>query len=269
LAIQTNKSDVMKNKILLIAAVFSTAVTFGQDLTSKKGEVILPEAGDWAVGFEASPFLNYAGNLFNSGNTSPVANFLDTGMTIYGKYFVDEQTAYRVRLRLGFGTTTTTSLVPDLAATAAPGDEVEDEVKAGYNNFTIGVGMEKRKGSTRLQGFYGGEFMVSLIGNKTEFSYGNEIQNQGTRVTEIKGRPGFGVGLRGFIGVEYFIFPKISVAAEYGWGVALKSLGEGETVTATWNGTAEEKVTTKTGTQSSFGIDTDNNNGSLRMMFHF
>jgi hypothetical protein len=259
----------MKKKVLLVAALFTSAITFGQDLTSKKGEVILPEAGDWAIGFDATPFLDYAGNLFNSGNTAPTANFLDSGMTIYGKYFVDAQTAYRARVRIGFGSETTTSLVPDLSAGATPGDEVENEVKNSYNNIGIGVGMEKRKGSTRLQGFYGGELMVSFSGAKTEYSYGNDIQDEGAQLNEVKQGSRFGVGVRGFIGVEYFIFPKISVAAEYGWGVALSSIGEGETTNTTWDGTTEEKITTKTGTYSAFGIDTDNNGGMLRMMFHF
>ena len=50
-----------------------------QDLTSKKGETMLPEAGDWAVQFDAAPFLNYAGNLFNAGATAPGADFVNAG----------------------------------------------------------------------------------------------------------------------------------------------------------------------------------------------
>ncbi|MCB0380481.1 MAG: hypothetical protein KDD24_04440 [Flavobacteriales bacterium] len=59
----------MKKRLLFVAAIFAATATFAQDgLTSKKGEAYLPEAGDWAIGIDANPFLNYAGNLFN-GNT--------------------------------------------------------------------------------------------------------------------------------------------------------------------------------------------------------
>ena len=56
----------MKKKVLFVASLFLATATFAQDgLTSKKGEAYLPEAGDWALGFDANPFLNYAGNMFN------------------------------------------------------------------------------------------------------------------------------------------------------------------------------------------------------------
>ncbi|MEJ6680882.1 MAG: hypothetical protein QNL21_02200, partial [Flavobacteriales bacterium] len=59
---------------------------------SKKGESMLPEAGDYAIGFDAAPFLNYVGNFLNSGATSPTADFM-TGYdaAITGKYFKDAQ----------------------------------------------------------------------------------------------------------------------------------------------------------------------------------
>ena len=285
----------MKKTVLMISAILVSAVTFAQDLTSKKGETILPEAGDWAIGFEATPFLNYAGNLFNSGNSAPTANFLDSNMFIYGKYFVDAQTAYRAKIRVGFGSRKNGAFVTDdeaLAADPTSTDTKEDERKVSYSRIAIGFGLEKRKGNTRLQGFYGGEVMVSLGSDKTTYDYGNSFTtanlapttndfggNLGTtpdgragRATESKEGSTFGVGVRGFIGAEYFIFPKISIAAEYGWGVGMQSTGESEVTLETLNnaGTASEKVTTKTTTKSSeFGLDTDNTGGNLRIMFHF
>ena len=62
----------MKKRVLLVASIFAATFTFAQDgaeLTSKKGETILPEAGDYAIGFNAAPFLNYAGNLFSSAGS--------------------------------------------------------------------------------------------------------------------------------------------------------------------------------------------------------
>ncbi|MBR9831853.1 hypothetical protein GYB57_06890 [bacterium] len=65
----------MKKKMFFaVAAVLISGVTMGQEvLTSKKGVPILPEAGDYAIGVDATLFLDYTGNLFNGnlGNTSP------------------------------------------------------------------------------------------------------------------------------------------------------------------------------------------------------
>ena len=59
----------MKKTALALALAFGISGAFAQDLTSKKGEPYLPEAGDWSIGIDANPLLNYMGNLF-SGNTS-------------------------------------------------------------------------------------------------------------------------------------------------------------------------------------------------------
>ena len=46
----------MKKKYILLTMMLGGATVFAQDLTSKKGETMLPEAGDWAVQFDAAPF---------------------------------------------------------------------------------------------------------------------------------------------------------------------------------------------------------------------
>ena len=40
----------------------------------------------------------------------------------------------------------------------------------------------------------------------------------------MKDPSSFGVILRAFIGAEYFIAPKISITAEYGWGFGFTSI---------------------------------------------
>ena len=62
----------MKTKVFLLAIALGLgSFSFAQDddvLTGKDGAAILPAAGDWALGFDAAPILNYAGNMLN-GNT--------------------------------------------------------------------------------------------------------------------------------------------------------------------------------------------------------
>ena len=269
----------MKKTTLLMTLAFGVSSVFAQDLTSKKGEPILPEAGDWSIGIGAAPFLNYAGNFIggNGLNTAPTVNFLSTNQTILGKYFKDEQTAYRAGLRLNFGSASTTTKVPVVPATT-PATFVDDVTKIGGTNIGITVGMEKRRGKTRLQGFYGAEAGVALTTGKTTMTYGNAISATNpvaSRTTEVKTGAGFNFGLRAFIGAEYFIFPKISIGGEFGWGLALATTGEGETTTEGWDGTAVVSTLTKTGKTSSFGVDTDNMNsvfgpaGNIRLSLHF
>jgi len=261
----------MKKRILLIAAVFASSFVFGQDLTSKKGETILPEEGDYALGFDAAPFLNYVGNFLNSGATSPTADFATNNMAITGKMFADAQTAYRGSVRIGFG-----SASQDILFGGMNGDSLTDNTKTSYNAIVLGGGIEKRRGNTRVQGLYGGELLINLGGGKTVNEYAQDISatNPAARVTEAKVGGTFGLGVRGFAGVEVFVFPKTSIGFEYGWGLGFTSTGEGESTSEFWNGTAREEVTTKTGGSSTFGIDTDNGNmfgtgGRLNIIFHF
>lgn len=299
----------MKKKVLFVASIFLATATFAQDgLTSKKGEAYLPEAGDYALGFDGTPFLNYAGNLFNGNtNNTLTANWVGNtpSWTIVGKYFKDEKTAYRAKIRIGFGSTTTKNII-DTSGTSAPSTltaELTDEKKWSHFDLTLGGGIEKRRGNTRIQGFYGAELLISLHSEHTDYTYGdtradnhvarytdwtmynpssgvvgNAATTTGNAERDVKYTPGstFSIALRGFAGVEWFVAPKVSIAAEYGWGLAMSSTGTGERDTEEWatpqpGGTANTNIARKhnTGGGSSFGIDTDNNGGQLTIMFHF
>jgi len=322
----------MKNKSLLIATVFaaSAMTVSAQDLTSKKGETILPEAGDWAISFDAKPFLNYAGQLFsNAGATSPSVGYTNGyPWSIKGKMFKDATTAYRAGIRLGFGSKKWANDITqayDLTSTPPtyPNErpQVEDQYKAGYNGIVLTGGLELRRGKTRLQGYYGGELIFGMMGNKDAFTYGNNLFSGAQTATSafadasssyntdwtamgatansnLVTDDGFGnpariterktsmmmFGLRGFIGVEYFILPKISIGAEYGWGLGFTSTK----TTSTWESNDQSATpgTWVVGSfddetkSSGFAIDSDIQNnqtgsglfggtGSLNIIFHF
>lgn len=291
----------MKKRLLFVAAIFAATATFAQDgLTSKKGEAYLPEAGDWAIGFDANPFLNYAGNLFN-GNTS---NGIGSGATwfapnaaIYGKYFKDEKTAYRVMVRLGFGSAST-GYVADLYSNPADLEtkEFTNEVKTSYNNIVLGGGIEKRRGNTRIQGVYGAQLMIGFGGSSSETTYGlalgdssvtanggaiydlnstNPAPVAGQRTTKADNGSTFMLGINGFIGVEWFFAPKVSLGAEYAWGLSMTSNGESETTTERWGvapgGTTNSLITktSKGGKSSTFGLDNSISGARISLNFHF
>jgi hypothetical protein len=294
----------MKKSVLALAMAFGVTSAFAQELTSKKGEPILPEAGDWAISVDANPFLNYMGTFFGKQNSSgaPTFNFLGNQSVIMGKYFKDEKTAYRVGLNIGFNTQTTKNNVDQdnqPAHVDAPAVVVTD--KATYSTFGLGLtaGIEKRKGKTRLQGYYGAEAGIFVQTQGQTNTYGNSMgtgtsagtasspnsttfssvgvtsnsTNNGVpqivtsgsvpaRVTSDKLGTGFQFGVRGFAGVEYFVLPKISLGGEFGWGIGLKTTGSGSTTTQTMNaaGTSAISLTTKTAGSSGFTIGTDNKN---------
>ncbi len=301
----------MKKKVLFVASLFLATATFAQDgLTSKKGEAYLPEAGDWALGFDGTPFLDYAGNWFNgTSNNSVNATWVgnNPSMTIVAKHFKDESTAYRMKFRIGFGSTTntnihdTTGANPPISPITLTG-EVSDEMKTSNFMLTLGGGIEKRRGNTRIQGFYGGEVLISFGSSGEEYTYGDAgsgsstaatpnlhtatwtdnfttgttTQSNGERTVKVSNGSTMQIALRGFAGVEWFLAPKVSVAAEYGWGLAMTSQGDGERDTESYEiaspgGTTESLIQRKhnSGGNSSFGIDTDNNGGQITIMFHF
>ena len=264
----------MKTKAILIGlAIGLCSITTAQDAgNDTKGDAMLPEAGDWALGFDAVPLLNYAGNMFN-GNTGNTMNAAwdNSNMAITGKYFVDATTAYRGSLRLAMSSTAASTLTD--TSTSGDPSYIEDIANTSANVIVLGGGMEFRKGHGKVQGYYGGEVLIAMGGSSTSESYGLDLSdtNPFGRIVSIESGSTFGLSIRGFIGVEYFIMPKISIGAEYGWGLGFMSMGEGSATTDSWD-MADSKVvttTTTTGGSSVFGIDNDNNGGAIRLLFHF
>ncbi len=284
----------MKKHVLFSAAMVAAMTASAQtgEITSNRGENWLSQSGDWALTFDAQPLLNYAGNLFNNGtnNMSTVwllpngatgANNLSTnGIIIGGKKLIDANTAYRGKLRIGFGSTKNTDLVPAIPqpAGATQVATVEDVSKNGFFALNLGAGLEKRVGSTRVVGVYGGEFNVGLGSSKTTNEYGNALSNDNavTRTTETKNGSTFGLGLNAFAGIEWFCAPKISLSGEYTWGLALTSTGTSESTTETWNGTAVVTTTVEGDPDggnidktSTFSLDTGVSGLAIGVNFYF
>ncbi|MBN8694210.1 MAG: hypothetical protein J0L69_13530 [Bacteroidetes bacterium] len=326
----------MKKSIALLALAFGVTGAYAQDLTSKKGEPILPEAEDWSIGVDATPFLNYVGNMFGktANNVAPTWNNYGANQTIVGKKFKDAQNAYRAIVRIGYSNQSwKNEIAKPVASTSTPPtfpnkpEMVEDKYSRSSTFVGVGVGMEKRKGKTRLQGFYGADVFIWFSSSKDKFKYGNDLVQQNAASTidpdvdpvthstdwstipaaglatantgntglnagavqwrKLSEKSGgqFGLGVRAFIGAEYFILPKISLAGEFGWGVGVamnlksKTVYEAEGLNSAGDEVKGEiENTAKRGMQ--LILDTDRNaaagsqynltpNGTLRLNFHF
>lgn len=293
----------MIRKIALVAlclAAFSvsaqeTTTETVEPLKSKKGELILPQAGEWGLGIDATPFLNYLGNFFhgNSYNNSPSFNSAK-GVAITGKYMVDAKTAYRLRFALNRSSENAKNMVSDDSNQDPESKYVEDKISASSVNVVLGAGLEKRRGNGRVQGFYGAEALIGITSFNEKYSYGNnfdtdnngnsptttiwdgvgsidDVDNYSNRITEKKSGGQFSFGLNGFIGVEYFIAPKIALGGEVGYGINFRSNPKGKEVYEFYDfGNNEKKTETNESFNSTGRFDIGTSTfGSINLMFYF
>ena len=171
----------MKKSIALVAMAFGVSSAFAQDLTSKKGEPFLPEAGDYAIGIDATPFLNYFGNFFGKvdKNNAPTFDFHNKNYIITGKKFKDANNAYRAGIRVGLTNQSLKAQVIDVNTGSITYPTMpsfkEDKASRTSMNVALSAGVEKRRGKTRLQGIYGAEVALGLSSGSEKFTYGNEL----------------------------------------------------------------------------------------------
>jgi hypothetical protein len=287
----------MKKTFLTLTFILCSAfILNAQQLVSKKGIPILPQQGDIAIGVSATPFLDFVGNAAKINSTTAFSssaawNFLDpTQMYIYGKYFITDKTAIRGKIRIGMNSKSENAFPTKNGTTT--NEQVEDKWTRTTTNIILAAGIEKRRGYGRLQGFYGAEAMISLMGGqKDSYEYGNEISSTYISpnrydfngnvvgpnfITEKKNGTVFGLGLNAFIGVEYFFAPKMSVGGEFGWGIGINQssgvMGSGEVTYESWDA-VKSVVKTETietgGKVSTFSIDTKSTGGQIFLLFHF
>jgi hypothetical protein len=178
----------MKRLLCLFCCLFYMN-TFSQDMTTKKGEVILPEQGDWSIGTTVHPLSNFIFNLLSDSPTrdDDVPSFGDD-LYFYMKKFTSPARAVRYTFGANFN--------------------MDDETWS----MGLGYGVERRKGNTRLQGMWGyqGFFGVSDTFDSADLlSIPNAIYEDDYSMN---------VHVGVFIGCEYFILAKIAIGAEYHYG---------------------------------------------------
>lgn len=289
----------MKKLLTLAVAIFMVTQIFAQDqLTSKNGHVILPETGDYVLGFDAVPIIDFALNavniMNNTGQTAQHPGFVSGfANTLVGKYYVTDKLAYRGRLGINTTTAIAKSYGLDPLTATDPENILLMKTTNSNNSVFLGGGLEFRRGHNRLQGFYGGEAMLGFSSSKTKNKYEIEyntasatagyVNTGDSRILVSKSGTTFMLGVRGFVGVEYFVLPKISIAAEFGWGLGLTTSPRGKTETEYWDvkpgATGPTQYTEEVegnlgGWGFGFGVDDGvssalGGSAALSMLFHF
>jgi len=195
----------------------------GDRIMSKKGVVIGPEKGDIALGIDASPFLEYLGNMFKiSDENNPAPEFGFTAQNpgmIYVKRMRSDKSAIGLAFRLGF------SHEVDKDGTGIDSSNIDKYISSGAN---IGVKLNFERSPfmrSRVRGFYGWSTAVGLS-PYSGFSYSNpglylvgsykfkDALNTNANYLE-KGGNTVTLGVGGYAGVEYFIAPKVSVGGQF------------------------------------------------------
>jgi len=292
----------MKYKLSIIILAFGlSAMTLGQtdspegsdgpNLVSKKGVTILPEEGELAIGIDAWPFLNYLGSfLSNAGASAPWVDYPDIGglAGIYAKYMLSSNLAIRANFRGDFGSVSDIYVVPQSTLFYDPlaPQFVEDVVTATSNQLHLGVGIEKLRGKSRVQGKYGAELVFGYEKYTTAYNYGNSITNEFNRPATYNNiyngaerilndylDKGLYVGIRGFLGAEFFIGPKISLGGEFGYSFIYQWSQNRITEYQYWDSSAQQvstviRETNNTG-YDDFLLGIDQLDGSITLFLYF
>lgn len=284
----------MKKIFLLLVCAFCMSTVQAQDepLKGKEGQLILPETGDIGLGFNVIPFFNWFGNSFNNSTNNTYASrdkfFSVLGNNVVmGKYMLTEKTAARVHFGINTNAYSFTEFVQDDASND-PDMRVADVVAGSDGRYTVALGYEMRRGKRRIQGYYGADLVLNFNISNESFTYGNgftgsnivpsstnfggNINNAGgQRQLTSGGQTTFGIGVRPFIGVEYFVAPKLSIGAEFGWGIVYSTTFQSTEVWESFDAASGEIVidNEKQGAASSFSLGLDNMNGAVFMSFYF
>jgi len=265
----------LRNTLTLFSVLFFSATLFAQD--DKKTD-FLPMAGEFSIGFDAVPALDYVMDktrIFSNNAPSSAANMFSyqTPLTLVGRYMITDNQALRGKVRLGVSSTT--QLSEEAKVNGQPDEKVENSEKT--NSFVLGVELGKQHylSSRRLRGFWGYEGILNLSSaNNKKFEYGNDLRVygvDGARTLSSSNGLNIGIGARGFVGAEYFFANRMSLSVEYGYALNYAMQTNGTIEEEQWTeGTKELKNVESDNFRKSRGLilDVDNASGSITLSFY-
>lgn len=209
---------------------------------SKNLDDILPKSGDLALGLDASPILNYLGNMFNnSQNNDPKTYLNTTSPVVYMRYYLSSNLAIRARAQWSGTKGVYTFEVDDQAALAKDPlsrAKVEDRQVVRHNSWKFGAGAQYFRGYGRLRGFVGGDFDYKVGRSVTRYYYGNKMtkdnkapltfrrMHEKQRSLVQDGGWMHHIGAAGFVGVEYYFLPKMCLGIETGVSMSAELRGK-------------------------------------------
>jgi hypothetical protein len=282
------KKIIISSLIILVSyAINAQEAIKDSVLRSKKGIPVLPQKGDWAIGADALPYLEYVGNIFN--NTQGNSLNLDD-QTLYGRYFISDNTAIRASLHIdGENHLNQVYVADDAAHVADPlsNAKTTDTYKYIYSYHSLELAYQKFRGYGRLRGFYGANVGFGFSRERYKYTYGNPISvanptphigygsyTNGKRVLEIDNGNTKSIMVGVLAGVEYYFAPKICIGGEISLSLSSSWNSQGDGKYERLNGSiveeSKEAITPKGRDNTIFATNSPSNyRGSLYLMFHF
>ncbi len=176
----------------------------------------MPQAGDWGVGIDATPFFQYFGNLLSQNGNPYVPGFAFTAQypgSLYVKYKPSSKTTLRMIINLGVSY--------DVDRTPNNSNPAEyNEYKTTALALGAIFGFEKNLSIVgRVNAFYGFQggvqkipFTSGTVTGKIEFT--NKVNATQNYIEEGGNQLQFVAG--GFGGLEFFFLPRVALAGEVG-----------------------------------------------------
>ncbi len=233
-----------------LSLLLISPMLIGQEQEVKKDHSeLFPKAGNFSLGLDMSNMIKFIGNSFSSnGRTNfpsnsmvdPSSTAVSVNPTIYGRYFLTDNVATRIRLGIGVNNSTSRRFVyDDVANIGNPFnndpllyEKTVDEFKRRNSRYELGIGLEKRKNLWRMQGYGGAEVFAAYIHQKATYTYGNAFSltnqtpttydfsrstviNATQRTLDTKGGNTIHYGTGLYAGADFFITRNISIGAEF------------------------------------------------------
>ncbi len=267
--------DMRKITLTIFSISVLSVALFAQE---KKKTDFLPLAGEFSIGFDAVPALDYAMDktrVFSNTAPSSAAGMFSyqTPLTLVGRYMITDDQALRGKVRLGVSSSSQFS--EEAKVNGQPDEKVENTEKT--NSFVLGVELGKQHylSSRRLRGFWGYEGILNLasVDNKN-YEYGNDLRvygEDGSRSLSSSNGLNIGIGARGFVGAEYFFANRMSLSVEYGYALNYNIQTNGTIVEEQWTeNTKELKEVESDNFKKARGLnlDVDNASGSITLSFY-
>jgi hypothetical protein len=261
-----------KITVMSIAIVFAMGSAFAQETqqqTEKRSagkdfSEILPQQGDFALGLDMGRFVTSILNSITSpawnNQTSASSSVLALQNDFFGKYFLTNNSALRLRLGLTVDNSTNREFVNDEAANLSNPSldnditraKTVDVWKQRYTDIELGIGYEYRRSLWRVQGYVGGEIFGGVDFYRDYFEYGNPMTdiNQTPETTDFgfnrnsygtgsfrlldEKTIGFKVGAAAYVGADLFICRNLSIGAEFDLQGVYSGRNEYIGTTETW-----------------------------------
>lgn len=204
----------MKNLILLLALTIFSTVLLAQEVETLKGQ-----EGDWGLSINISGIIN---DIRLENDKDANGNYM-----VFARKYLKDDVALRIGLNVTSDRNKWTTEDSLSLASGSRALQTVDSSKTRFD-FSVLVGYEKHMtGTKRLDPYFAAELMIGRIGNTKTDATTTLKDVTGTDKTDFTRQQdgGFTMGLGLVAGFNYFIAPKFSLGAEFGFAYTYMKSG--------------------------------------------